>query len=63
MSQTKHRGVRVDRNSDMDEAEQVMHVKDYRAKKKSGNMEIDLDDDFINDPMYAEVEFLLRKNR
>lgn len=63
MSQTKHRSVKIDnKNSNQDEIEQSMHIKDHRAKKKSINKTCN-DLDGLDDDLQAEVEYLLSKNR
>ena len=40
-----------------------MHIKAHRAKKKAAVEYEFEDDDFEDDELYAEVEYLLRKNR
>ncbi len=66
MSQTKHRSVRVDSKAPMDEIEQAMHIKAHRARKKSGQVEFDLNDEFSDsdyEDLLPEIEYLLGKNR
>jgi hypothetical protein len=66
VSQTKHRTVRVDSNSNLDEVEQVMNVKAHRAFKKAVKNEYDLDEEFSDsgyEDLIPEVEYLLRKSR
>lgn len=63
VSQTKHRSIRTENRNDMDELEQAMHIKAHRAKKKATNDYDFEDEDFDDESLYAEVEYLLRKNR
>ena len=63
MSQTKHRSFHPDNGTVMDEVEQKMHIKDYRKSKNTPEIVFDDDDEFLDNPHYAEVEYLLRKNR
>ena len=64
MANTNHRSIRIDTRSQFDEEEQKLHIKDYRAKKNSvAELYLDEDEDFLEDPHYAEVEYLLRKGR
>lgn len=62
MSQTKHRAIKTDDNSQFDEVEQKLHIKDYRRQKKQV-VEDELFDDDYDEGMKAEIEYLLGKGR
>ncbi len=64
MAQTRHRTIRIDSRSDLDEVEQHDTIKMHRAVKKKGNLSIDQDEmrEMFDDELYAELNYLLKKN-
>lgn len=59
MSQTIHRQRKPE--SGLDEVEAKMHAKDRRAARNRVDVEVIFeDDDFIESPYYADVEYFLK---
>ncbi len=62
MAQTKHRSIKTDPHSQFDEEEQKLHIKDYRKKRISDNVEYEYDpEEFAS---YSdEIEYWLKKTK